>query len=44
MQLLRSYQGFPGDASGTDLPTNAGDMGDVGGFDPWVRKISWRRK
>ena len=30
MQLLRSYQGFPGDASGTDLPPNAGDMRDVG--------------
>ena len=25
-------------------PANAGDIWDVGGFDPWVRKIPWRRK
>ena len=26
-----------------NLPANAGDKRD-GGFDPWVRKILWRRK
>ena len=23
---------------------NAGDLGSIPGFDPWVRKIPWRRK
>ena len=26
-----------------NLPANAGDLRDTG-FDPWVRKIPWRRK
>jgi len=25
-------------------PVSAGDIRDMGLFDPWVRKISWRRK
>ena len=25
-------------------PANAGNIRDVGGFDPWVGKIPWRRK
>ena len=39
--------GFPGGTSGKkkkkkNPPANAGDMRDVE-FDPWVRKIPWRR-
>ena len=26
-----------------NLPANAGDTRDVDGFDPWVRKIPWKR-
>ena len=26
-----------------NLPDNAGDIRDMDGFDPWVRKIPWRR-
>ena len=33
--------GFPGGASGKELPANAGDK--KLGFDPWVGKIPWRR-
>jgi len=34
--------GFPGDLVVKNLPANAGDARC--GFDPWVRKIPWRRK
>ena len=37
------HQGFPGCASGKEFTASAGDTGDMG-FDPWVRKIHWRRK
>ena len=33
--------GFPGDAVVKNPPANAGD---ARGFDPWVRKILWKRK
>ena len=33
-------RGFPDGSMVKNLPANAGDNG----FDPWVRKISWRRK
>ena len=33
--------GFPG---GTANARDIGDMGLIHGFDPWVRKIPWRRK
>ena len=33
--------GLPGGARGKEQPANAGDMRH--GFDPWVRKIPWRR-
>ena len=33
--------GFPGGASGKELPANAGDMRLE--FDPWVGKNPWRR-
>ena len=33
--------GFPGGSDGKVSACNAGDMD---GFDPWVRKIPWRRK
>ena len=32
--------GFPGGSEGKASPYNAGGLG----FDPWVRKIPWRRK
>ena len=36
------YMGFPGGASGKEpLPASAGD---TSGFDPCVRKISWRKE
>ena len=34
---------FPGGASGKEQAYNAGDIVRHG-FDPWVRKIPWRRK
>ena len=41
-ERLNIAQGsFPGGASG-NLPANAGDIMRCG-FDPWVRKIPWRR-
>ena len=35
--------GFPGGAVVKNLFANAGDSGDAG-FNPWVRKMPWRRK
>ena len=40
--LLIMVWGFPGGSVVKNLPANAGHTGD--GFDPWVRKIPWRRK
>ena len=37
---LYIYIGFPDDAAGKESASNAGDTG----FNPWVRKIPWRRK
>ena len=37
-----SMVGFPDGASGKEPPAKAGDMRCR--FDPWVRKILWRRK
>ena len=37
------FTGFPGGSEVEDLPTDAGDTGDMG-FDPWFGKIPWRRK
>ena len=34
---------FPGCASGKEPVANSGDIRDAVGFDPWVRKIPWRR-
>ena len=47
MTLSIVLQGFPGGASGLkkkkkNPPANAGDV-KRHGFDPWVRKIPWRR-
>ena len=36
-------QSFPGGSEGKESACSAGDTGDAG-FDPWVRKIPWRRK
>ena len=35
--------GFPGGASGKDLPANVGDRYKGCGLNPWIGKISWRR-
>ena len=35
---------FPGDSDGKKSACNAGDLGLIPGFDPWVGKITWRRK
>ena len=46
LKLCSSYAltgGFPGDASGTE-PACQSRRRKRGGFNPWVRKISWRRK
>ena len=34
--------GFPGGTSGKEPACDVGDIGDAE-FDPWVRKIPWRR-
>ena len=39
-----SAMDFPGDAVVKNLPASARDMGLIHGFDPWLRKILWRRK
>ena len=37
------YKGLPGDSVVKNLPANEGKSGDTG-FNPWVKKIPWRRK
>ena len=39
LQLIVFSKGFSGDSDGKESACNAGD-----GFDPWVRKIPWRRE
>ena len=34
--------GFPGDTVVKNLSANAGDI-KRGGFDPWIRKVPWRK-
>ena len=41
--LSPSKLGFPGGASGKEPPANATDIKRCG-FDPWIRKVPWRRK
>ena len=41
MRLLILLMGFPSDSVVKNMPANAGDIGE---FDPWVRKIPWKRK
>ena len=36
------FKGFPGGASGKNLPTNTGDI-KSNRFNPWVGTIPWRR-
>ena len=36
--------GFSGGSMVKNPPANAGDLGSIPGFDPWVGKIPWRRK
>ena len=35
---------FPSGTVIKNLPANTGDARDTGRLDPWVRKMSWRRK
>ena len=35
---------FPGGSDGKASAYSVGDLGLIPGFDPWVRKIPWRRK
>ena len=35
---------FPGGSDSKASVYNAGDLGSIPGFDPWVGKIPWRRK
>ena len=41
--LSPGKSGFPGGASDKEPPANATDIKRCG-FDPWVRKVPWRRK
>ena len=41
---MKESMGFPADAVVKNLPANAGDTGDMDGFDPWIGKISWTGK
>ena len=36
--------GVPGGSDGKESACNAGDLGLIPGFDPWVGKIPWRRE
>ena len=40
--IYRHCKSFPGGVSGKRSASNAGDI-NRNGFDPWVRKIPWRR-
>ena len=40
---LPCLMGFPGGSDGKESGCNAGDLGLRLGFNPWVRKIPWRR-
>ena len=40
-KLLKKNVGFPGSASGKELPANAGGVKRLG-LHPWVRKVPWR--
>ena len=44
MQSLSRVMRLCRDAVVKKLSANAGDVGQVGGFDPWVGKIPWKRK
>ena len=39
---MRAKESFPGGTSGRELAFDTGDIMKHG-FDPWVRKIPWRR-
>ena len=41
--ILFFNMGFPGGPVVNNLPASAGDARDTG-FDPWFRKIPWRRE
>ena len=36
--------GIFGDSVGKESTCNAGDLGSIPGFNPWVQKIPWRRE
>ena len=42
--IVRGTLGFPCGSPGKGHTCNAGDLGSIPGFDPWVGKIPWRRE
>ena len=36
--------GFPGGSDDKESDCNVGDLGLIPGFDPWVRKVPWRKE
>ena len=44
LSFTRKYPGFAGGEVVKNLPASEGAAGDQARFDPWVRKIPWRRK
>ena len=42
--MLQSHQDFPGGSPGKESICNVEDLGSTPGFNPWVRKIPWRRE
>ena len=37
------YKGFPAGSESKESAFEAGDLGSIAGFDPWVGKIPWSR-
>ena len=44
LKKLINPLGFPENSVGKESACNAGDLGSIPGFDPWVRMILWRRE
>ena len=42
--MPQSHQDFPGGSPGKESICNVEDLGSTPGFNPWVRKIPWRRE
>ena len=42
--MPQSHQDFPGGSPGKESICNVEDLGSTPRFNPWVRKIPWRRE